>query len=47
VPNVRRYRYIVTENDVGFSIGDVVSIVPAPAAVRLFVAASTAAIRGG
>ena len=38
---------VVTENDVGFSIGDVVSIVPAPQAVRLFDAASTAAIRGG
>ena len=38
---------IVAENDVGFSVGDVVSIVPAPQAVRLFDAASTAAIRGG
>ncbi|WP_018181212.1 ABC transporter ATP-binding protein [Kaistia granuli] len=37
---------IVTENDVGFAVGDAVTIVPAPGAVRLFDAASTAAIRG-
>ena len=38
---------IVAENDVACSIGDVVSIVPTPVAVRLFDAATTAAIRGG